>query len=175
MAEYATQFTAPGAVPTGILSTDQKLTQEQAEEYKNRWNTRAGGVAVLGQGTKYSPILVNPSDLQFLETRNFDTLQIARLFGIPPRLMGASIEGSSMTYSNLQDDDMSFIRWTVMAYLRPIEDALSWLLPREWSVRYNLDALLRPSTKTRYEAHKLGLEAGFLTIEEVRSIEGLDR
>ena len=113
--------------------------------------------------------------MQFLETRNFDTLAVARLFGIPARLMNAAPEGGTMTYANLQDDDISFMRWTVMSYLRPIEDALTSLLPRGWSVRYNLDALLRPSTKDRYEALATAIGCGLMTTEEGRQTEGLEK
>ena len=80
-----------------------------------------------------------------------------------------------MTYANLQDDDISFMRWTVMSYLRPIEDALTTLLPRGWSVRYNLDALLRPSTKDRYEALAIALQNNIMTTQEARQTEGLEK
>ena len=87
--------------------------------------------------------------------------------------MLASVEGGSQTYSNLQQEDLSFVRWTLMTYLREIETALTWLLPPGQKAKFNLDAILRPDTLTRYQAHKIGLEAGFLNVDEVRAIENL--
>lgn len=78
-----------------------------------------------------------------------------------------------MTYTNVADADLTFARWTLTQYLREIEEAFSALLPRGQQARFNLDAILRPSTKARYEAHQLALAAGFLTVDEVRAIEGL--
>lgn len=177
MAAYATQFTGAGAVPTGVLTTDQAATKQQAEDVVKSWSKARmeSSTAFLPSGIKYQAIQFKPSDLQFLETRNFDTLAIARLFGIPARLMNTAPEGGTMTYANLQDDDISFMRWTVMSYLRPIEDALTTLLPRGWSVRYNLDALLRPSTKDRYEALAIALQNNIMTTQEARQTEGLEK
>ena len=177
MARYACQFTGAGAVPTGILTTEKPSTPEQAKDVVQAWAAArlASATAFLPDGIKYTPIQFKPSDMQFLETRNFDTLAVARLFGIPARLMNAAPEGGTMTYANLQDDDISFMRWTVMSYLRPIEDALTSLLPRGWSVRYNLDALLRPSTKERYEALATAIGCGLMTTEEGRQTEGLEK
>lgn len=177
MSRYATQFTGAGTVPTGILTSEKPSTPEQAQNVVKVWAAArlASATAFLPDGIKYTPIQFKPSDMQFLETRNFDTLAVARLFGIPARLMNAAPEGGTMTYANLQDDDISFMRWTVMSYLRPIEDALTSLLPRGWSVRYNLDALLRPSTKDRYEALATAISCGLMTTKEGRQTEGLEK
>lgn len=177
MSRYATQFTGAGTVPTGILTSEKPSTPEQAQNVVKTWGIARSqsATAFLPDGIKYTPIQFKPSDMQFLETRNFDTLAVARLFGIPARLMNAAPEGGTMTYANLQDDDISFMRWTVMSYLRPIEDALTTLLPRGWSVRYNLDALLRPSTKDRYEALATAIGCGLMTDKEARQTEGLEK
>lgn len=171
---YGSEFFDTGDIPSGILKTDQVLSKAQAQEYKTVWQERkVQEVAVLGQGLDYKPILLSPKDAQFLETRQFDTTAIARLFGIPAHMFMAQVEGSSLTYANMAQADLSFVRWTLMDYLREIEEAFSAVLPSTQTARFNLDALIRPDTKTRYESHKLGIEAGWLTKEEVREIEGL--
>ena len=77
-----------------------------------------------------------------------------------------------MTYSNVEQDWIAFVRFTLMGYLRPIENALTDLTVRGQSVRFNFEALLRTDTKTRYEAHEIALRAKFKTVDEVRAIEG---
>lgn len=174
--DYAAGWFETGNVPNGVLSTDQHVTAEQAASIKGQWVSSVRGTepAVLGQGLGYQPFMLSPKDAQFLESRQFTTTDIARLFGIPAHLMLAVVEGGSMTYLNGQAADLSFMRWTLMSYLREIEEGFSALLPRGTTARFNPDAILRASTKERYDAHKVAIDAGFLTIDEVRAIEGLD-
>lgn len=171
---YGSEFHDSGDVPSGILKTDQVLSETQAAAYKAKWMTRAAHeVAVLGQGLNYSPILLSPADAQFIETRQFDTTAIARLFGIPAHLFLAAVEGSSLTYSNLAQADLAFVRWSLAEYTREIQTAFSACLPNTQTARFNLDAVLRSDTKSRYEAHALGIQAGWLKKNEVRVMEGL--
>ncbi len=174
--DYAANWFDDGTVPNGKLKTEQHLTGDQAKSWKAQWleSIRGGEPAVLGQGLDYEPFLLSPKDAQWLEARQFTTTDIARLFGIPSHLMLAVVEGGSMTYQNGQAADLSFARWTLQQYTREIEEAFSSLLPRGQVARFNLDAILRPATKERYEAHKLGIDAGWLTDDEVRAIEGLE-
>lgn len=174
--DYAAEWFDRSGVPTGILSSDQPLSPDQAADYKALWDTNQAhrsGTAVLGSGLNYSPLLLNPKDAQFLESQQFNVTQVARLFGIPAHMLLAAVEGTSMTYTNLADADLAFVRWTLTQYLREIEEAISVLLPRGQTARFNLDAVLRPSTKARYEAHEIALRAKFMTVNEVRAIEGL--
>lgn len=175
--DYASEWFDTSGIPSGVLSVDSEVTDEDARAMRDYWNetqSQRNGVAVLSHGAKFAPVLLKPADAQFLESQQFGTSQIARLFGIPSHMILAAVEGTSNTYTNLADADLNFVRWTLMTYLREIEEAFTQLLPRGQTARFNLDAVLRPSTKARYEAHKLGLEAGFLTVDEVRAIEGLE-
>lgn len=164
-----------GTVPNGVLTSDQVLTSEMAQNLKTRFveSVRADEPVVLGAGTAYKPLLLTPQELQFLESQAANVTAISRLFGIPARLMLATVDGSSATYSNQQQEDLSFLRWTLMGYLREIEAAITWLLPRGNEARFNLDGIQRPDITTRYAAHAQGLAAGFLTVAEVRATEGL--
>lgn len=174
--DYAGNWFGQSDVPSGILSSDQHLTAEQAKEARDSWiANQAGlnGVAVLGAGLSYSPVFINPADAQWLEARRFNTTEIARLFGVPASLMLASLEGNSQTYSNVEQDWLGYVRFSLMAYLSEIEQAFTDLLPRGQEAKFNIDALLRSDTTTRYAAHKTALEARFLTVNEVRAIEGM--
>ena len=172
--QYAAQWTKRGGRPTGILTTDQTLSADMAKEWKTAANatmTPDGGVAVLGSGLTYKQCYLTPAELQLLDVRKVNVISVARIFGIPARLMLTSGDGDSKTYANMEQESILFVRHTLMPYMREIEAALSELLPDD--VRFNVDGFLRPDTTTRYAAHKVAIEAGFLTIDEVRAIEGL--
>lgn len=176
MSRYAANWTQTSGVPSGILTSDQELSQEQATEARKRWNESNApgkGVAVLGKGMKFAPLMLKPEEIQFLESRAFDVLSIGRMFGIPAHMILASLDGNSMTYQNITDAATDFVRWTLMNYLREIEDALSTILPAKTKARFNLDALLRADTNERMQTHKLAIEAGIYSADEARAIEGL--
>lgn len=174
--DYAGNWFKEAGIPNGLLKSDQVLSPDQAVAAKNAWNSTAGaknGVAVLGNGITYEPIMLNPKDAQWLEVQNFNSTAIARMFGVPGSLMFAGTEGSSLTYQNQESEYISFVRFSLMQYLGAIEEAFTSLLPRGTEAKANIEALLRSDTLTRYQAHQVGLAAGFLTIDEVRKIENL--
>ena len=175
LSRYADGLFARGGVPSGILSTDEPLTAEMAEDASREWDRkqRAGKTAVLGRGLTYQPVGVKPADLQWLESQKWSVVRVARLFGIPPAKLAVAIEGGSLTYNSAEGANLAVVRDMLMGYLSPIEDALTWLLPRGQHARFNLDALLRPDTASRYQAHAVAIQAGFLTVDEVRAIEGM--
>lgn len=172
--DYASNWFTQGSVPSGILKTEQMITPDMADLYKERFEaTQAGGrgVAVLGQGTTYQPIYLSPADAQFIETQGFTKTEIATLFGIPAIYMLAD-GGNSMTYTNSIQVDIAFVRYTLTQYLTEIEQAFSDLLPRGQEARFVVEGLLRADTKTRYEGYSLALNA-WMTPNEIRAIEGL--
>jgi phage portal protein BeeE len=87
--------------------------------------------------------------------------------------MMTAVEGSSMTYQNVSQEWLAFIRFSMMQYLIIIEDALSDFLPGQSRAKFNLEAILRADTTTRYAAHASALQAGWMTKNEVRAIEDL--
>lgn len=187
MRDYMARWFRETGQPAGVLTSDQPLTGEDAKKARDVWNgldaegnvidTRANpsGVRVLGKGLAYAPLLLNPKDAMFLEAQNFSTLEIARLFGIPSSLMLVGVQGASRTYANVEQEWTAFVRFTLLSYLRKIEDALSYWLPRGQIVRFRLDSLLRADTLTRYQAHALALDpvSGWMSRHEVRDIEAL--
>lgn len=189
--DYGAMWLNDSSMPDGVLTTDQVLPDGGADRYKHVWYGRNqdgspkkladGAVAfgpnerlrVLGHGLKYQPLMLKPSDVQFLETQQFTTTQVARLLGTPASLLLAAVEGNSQTYSNIEQDWIGYVRFSLMKPLREIEEALSELLPGKSRVRFNTDALLRTDTKTRYESHNLALDGGWKTKDEIRQLEGL--
>ena len=182
---YATKYFDSTGQPTGILSADA-LTPEQAIAARNAWNgigengdpidltANPSRIRVLGNGLKYSPLGINPREAQWIEARQFDTSTIARLFGVPAHLLESAADGNSQTYSNNQDQFRNFNYWTLSMYTRKIEDELTRMTVRGQRVRFNLDARLRADTADRYQAYKTAIEAGFMTINEVRALEGME-
>lgn len=173
--DYASTWFADAGIPSGVLKSDQMLSPDAAKAAKEAWNATAGaknGVAVLGNGLSYQPMYLNPNDAQFLGVQNFNAVQVARMFGIPSNMLLVE-SGSSMTYSNVEQEDIAFTRYTLSQYYVEIEQAMSALLPRGTDARMNIDALLRSDTLSRYQAHEIALAAGFKSIDEVRHDEKL--
>jgi HK97 family phage portal protein len=163
-------------VPSGILSSDQPLNDVQAKLINTQWKDTQGGTrgtAILGSGYSYSRVYLSPEEAMWIEARQFDTTAIARLFGVPANLMLAAVEGSSLTYSNVSQSWAEFSKFTLAKYVVEIEEAFSALLPRGTEVKLNMDALLRPDVVSRYQMHSQALQAGFLSLDEVREIENL--
>jgi HK97 family phage portal protein len=172
---YADQWFTEAAIPNGILKTDQTLTPELADAYRTRWNETAQGgrgIQVLGSGLTYTPIYLSPADAQFLESQAFSQTQIARMFGVPAIYMMTD-PGNSSTYSNQEQVDSAFIRYTLQKYFTEVETAFSDLLPRGQNARFKTDGLLRADFKTRSDVYSAAITAGWLTVDEVRQREGL--
>lgn len=173
--DYASTWFSNSGVPSGVLKSDQMLSADQAAAAKEAWNATAGashGVAVLGNGLNFVPTYLNPNDSQFIGVQNFNATQIARMFGIPSNMLMVEA-GSSMTYTNVEQEQIAFTRYTLSQYYVAIEAAMTSLLPRSTEARMNVDALLRSDTLSRYQAHQIALAAGFKTIDEVRRDEKL--
>lgn len=174
--QYGADFINTGDVPTGILKSDQTLTPATAKAAKEQYHATNGGrrdILVLGQGLDYRQTFLSPRDAQFIESQNWNVTTVTRLFGAPASLMLVALDsGTSQTYQNVEQDWLGFVRFGLTNDLIEIEDAFSDLLPRGQRAKFNIEALLRADTKSRYEAHEVALRAGWLTKDEVRKIEG---
>lgn len=135
-------------------------------------NAQTGGSVVAPTELSIQNLFLNPRDAMFIDVQNWNTSQICRILGIPANMMLAEA-GSSMTYSNVEQEQIAFTRYSLSAYYIEIEQAMSALLPRGTEARMNIDALLRTDTLTRYQAHQIAIAAGFKTIDEIRHDEKL--
>lgn len=174
--DYASNWFAQGGVPTGVLKTNMNITPDDAETVRNRWLAaqRDRTLAVVGQGWDYAHTQLSPSEALFTDVQNQMVQSIARLYGIPARLLLTAVDGSSDTYTNLQDEDMVFIRYTLLGYLDVLEDAFSNCLPRGTRIKFDYESLFRADTQTRYNYYKTGIDAQFLTPEYVQNKEGIN-
>jgi len=173
---FASTWFASGGVPTGVLKTGKMLTKDQADEITTNWHTKQATrqLAVLSEGFDYQAINATPQDLMFTNVAAQSTQTIARLFGVPARLLLTGVDGTSDTYTNLSDEQQTFYRHTLMAYTNAIEDALSNCLPRGTSVKFNYEGLYKADMKTRWEMYDIATGGvAWLTPEEVRAKEGL--
>ncbi len=172
---YAGQFFEEGAHPTGILTSQDILSADTALMAKERFKATTRGKReplVLGNGFTYAPLQVSPEDAQLLDVQRFTVAEVARIFGVPPEMIGGEA-GNSLTYANVEGRALDFLRYSVNPWIVRLETALGQLLPRTHYVKLNPGALLRSTTAERYEAHRVALDAGFLTVDEVRALEDL--
>ena len=172
---YAATWFSSAGIPTGILKTDKPIGAEDANEITERWHTKQAErkVAVLGQGFEWQTVQLSPKDAMFTDVQIQQVQAIARLFGVPARLLLTGVDGSSDTYTNLQDENQVFYRHTLMAYTDAISDALSECLPRGTRVEFNFEGLFRADMANRFSMWETAIRAGFMTVEEVRVKEGL--
>jgi HK97 family phage portal protein len=174
--QFGAQFFDAGGNPNAIIYSDSELTPEQAQGIKGAFTNATQGnrePAIMGSGLKYERVQISPDESQFLDSQRFTVEQIARIYGIPPELIGAATSGSSVTYANREQRAADWLSFGLMPYLIPIEDALSTLVPRAQRVKFNVDGLLRSDLSTRYAAHAVGIGSGFLTVDEARAYEDL--
>lgn len=174
--DYSDNFFHSGEVPNGVLSTQQQLTKDDADRYRDRWREAhqdGHGVAVLGAGLEYAPIMLKPADAQWLESRQFNITEQARMFGIPAPLLLAAVDGSTMTYQNMEHVDLQLLKHTVTDYLDVIADGFSELLPAGTEAAFNPFSALRSDNKTRAEINQIYVELGVKSREQVAQEEGL--
>lgn len=185
---YGGRFFGAGSMLSGVLSTEQKLTPAQADEAKARWKVSHGGpdnahdIAVLGAGTKFQPISVSPVDAQFIEQQRFGVVEVARMFGVPPHLL-MDVTGSTSWGTGISEQSLGFVRYTLRPWLIRVEQRMTKLLtdPQYATgpatsgryARFNVEGLLRGDTKERYEAHTLGRNGGWLSVNDIRAVEDM--
>jgi len=176
---YAGAWFENGAVPSVVLKFDGTLDDAASAAVKAKWieNHRDHSPAVLPKGWDLTEPGADPAASQLLETRKHGALEVARGLGIfPPELLLAEVGGSSLTYQNIAEALMTFLRVTVQPlYLAPIEESLSDLLPGTQSARFSTAEIERLNTAARWTAYETGLRAGFLTTEQIDRWEGWQR
>ena len=172
---YADNWFRTAAVPTGTLTTSEFLSADVARQNKEAFvaSQQERSIAVLSSGLKYDSITLSPEQAQFLENQKFITRQIAMMFGVPTMYLGMGIEGQGMTYVNGNEDRAKLFEDGLQQYIVRIQQAITDLLPRGQYAEFNLTEFLRPNVKTRYESYAIGLTNNFLTVPEVREMEGM--
>ena len=179
--EYGASFFANGAQPGGVL--EHPGTLKDPERVRESWTTTFGGtrnankVAVLEEGMKYQPISISPEQAQFLETRKFQMNEIARIFRVPPHMMG---DLERTTFSNIEQQSLEFVKYTLDPWIVRWEQALhkSLLSVQEkqtYFIKFNLEGLLRGDYESRMNGYAVGRQNGWMSANDIRTLENLDR
>lgn len=175
MERHLSQFYADGGTPSSVLETDTNVTLEQAKVLQETWfnqHNRKRRPAILTGGMRWKPVTASAADMELNQTRELQITQVARIFRVPSYLINA--KGDSQTYTNAEMAGQHFVTYTLMPWLRRIEDAMSTLLPRPQFVRFDVDAFLRADTLSRLKAYQLAISSGIKTPNECRADEGLE-
>jgi HK97 family phage portal protein len=172
---YSDNWFRTAAVPTGTLTTTEFLSADDAKANKDAFieSQRERSVAVLSSGLKYDSIQLNPEEAQFLENQKHVNRQIALMFGVPAIYLGMGIEGQGMTYVNGNEDKSKLYEDGLQQYIIRIQQAITDLLPRGQVAKFNLTEFLRPNQLVRYQSYQIALQNQFMTVNEVRSLEGM--
>jgi HK97 family phage portal protein len=178
---YGATFFANGANPSGVLEHPEGLGKESTLDIRETWNAlyRGNGnhsIAVLDDGLKFKPITIPPDQAQFLETRKYQLGEIARIFGVPLHMIG---DLERATFSNIEHQSIEFVTRTINPWVKRLEQCmdLALLTPAErkvYSIRFNLDAMLRGDYKTRMEGYKIGRQNGWLSANDIRDLEHMN-
>lgn len=179
--EYGAKFFANGAAPGGVL--EHPGTIKDPQKVRESWNAAYQGssnshrVAVLEEGMKYQPIGISPEQAQFLETRKFQINEIARIFRVPPHMVG-DLEKSS--FSNIEQQSLEFVKYTLDPWVIRWEQAISRALLRsdekkQYFSKFNVDGLLRGDYVSRMSGYATARQNGWMSANDIRELENLDR
>ena len=179
--EYGAKFFANGAAPGGVL--EHPGTIKDPGRVRESWQSTFGGsgnankIAVLEEGMKYTPIGISPEQAQFLETRKFQINEIARIFRVPPHMVG-DLEKSS--FSNIEQQSLEFVKYTLEPWLVRWEQSIQRILlsPEEkksYFAKFNVEGLLRGDYASRMTGYATARQNGWMSANDIRELENMDR
>lgn len=179
--EHGLKFFENGVFSSGILESEKALSDEGYERLKNSFQkaysgTNAHKTILLEEGVKFVPTTSANKDAQFLETKSFQIIEIARLFNIPPHKLG---DLSRATFSNIEQQELNYMVQTITPLTTKIEQALNRFLLRkdEWGrfyFKFNINAILRADSASRWDSYVKALQNGVMNVNEVRGLEELN-
>ena len=183
--DYASRFYARDASPGGVLEVPDSLTDEEFSDLERGWRRsheglrRSHAVAILTGGAQWKPVGISPQDAEFIATRKFETSEIARIFGVPPHLIG-DVERSTSWGTGIEQQNIGFVQYSLMPWIRRLELAATRQLLRQaphnnprLQLVWRPDALLRGDQKARYDAYAVGRQWGWMSANDVRELEDL--
>lgn len=179
--EYGSKFYANGAAPSGVL--EHPGTLKDPGRVRESWQSTFGGssnankVAVLEEGMKYTPISIAPNEAQFLETRKFQIDEIARIFRVPPHMVG-DLDKSS--FSNIEQQSLEFVKYTLDPWVSRWEQAMVRALlsaeeKKKYFFKFNVDGLLRGDYQSRMTGYATARQNGWMSANDIRELENMDR
>ena len=179
--EYGSKFFANGAAPSGVL--EHPGTIKDPARVRESWQSTFGGsgnankIAVLEEGMKYTPISISPEQAQFLETRKFQINEIARIFRVPPHMVG-DLDKSS--FSNIEQQSLEFVKYTLDPWVVRWEQSIQRTLlakdeKKRYFVKFNVEGLLRGDYQSRMTGYATARQNGWMSANDIRELENLDR
>jgi HK97 family phage portal protein len=179
--KFYSTFMGQGVNLAGVIEFPGNLTQEQADNLRSGFDSRHSGwsrsnrTGVLSGGATFKPTQIDPQQSGLIESRRMAVEDVARAFNIPPHLLGLP---GTMSYSSVEENNRSFLITTVSPLVSKVEGVLSPLMKRAPGgenayIKFNMDALLRANVQARTAAYSSGLQAGYLSINDVRRLEDL--
>ena len=181
--KYSSTFFRNGGKLSGILESDRALSEQAIDRLRNSFNKNYGTLsgsnqtAVLEEGLKYKSISVTPDQAQFLASRQFSIQEVARIFGLPPHLLK---DLSASSFNNIEMQSQEFVSYSLMPYISKIELEMSLKLFRRNNIgreyiKFNVNGLLRGNVKDRADYYKTAITNGWMTVNEVRAKEDLNK
>lgn len=177
---YGAKFFGSGSRPNGALLFEGKLTKESKDRLREEWQGLYGGLEnahktpILDQGVTFQAMGIPPETAQFLETRSFQTTEIARIFRVPPHLI-ADLDRA--TFSNIEQQSLEFVIHTIRPWLVRWEQTLNWDLfggRSPFFCEFVVEGLLRGDIASRYAAYAVGRQNGWLSGNDIRTLENLN-
>lgn len=175
---WSAQFFGSGSTTSGVIEVPGEVTQQQAKELQNAWEEghkgfrKAHRPGILSGGATFKDTSIDPEKSQLLQAREFAVEEVARAFRIPVFLLGSTKPGA-VSYASAEENNRVFGQYTLRPYIHKIEEAYSRLLPGDVFLRMNMDALLRANLSERFAAYSQGVQAGFLSINDIHRIEDM--
>lgn len=178
---YGAKFFGSGARPSGFIKHPKVLSPEASKRLLNDFESIHSGlkgahrVAILEEGAEFVPFNMPPEEAQFIQTRKFSVVEVARIFNIPPHKL-KDLENANN--NSLEKENTNFYAETLMPWLERLEQeaALKLLRPQTrslYTIEHLFDGLLRADQATRYASYAIGRNWGFLSVNEIRAMENL--
>ena len=177
--DYGASFFANGATPSAVL--EYPGTLKDPAKVRESWELAHGGrnshrIGVLEEGMKYTPIGIPPEQAQFLETRKFQINEIARIFRVPPHMIG---DLEKATFSNIEHQSLEYVKYTLAPWICRFEQSMArvLLLPdekKDYTIKFNVDGLLRGDYQGRMQGYAIGRQNGWMSANDIRQLESLD-
>lgn len=176
---FGGSFFGNSARPAGVLTHPNRLSKEAKENLRDSWQSTYAGVdnsgrtAILEEGVQFSSIGLSNEDAQYLQTRQFQVVEIARWYGVPCHMINSL---DNATFSNIEHQGIEFVTYSLRPWLVRWEQEIKRKLFTEGAFfsEFLVDGLLRGDTKTRYDGYKVARETGWLSVNEIRSLENLN-
>jgi HK97 family phage portal protein len=179
--KFYANFMGQGVNLSGVIEFPGNLTQEQADNLRSGFDSRHSGwsrsnrTGVLSGGAQFKPTQIDPQQSGLIESRRMAVEDVARAFNVPPHLLGLP---GTMAYASVEENNRAFLTSTIQPLVYKVEGVLSPLMRRSPGgenayIKFNMDALLRANIQARTAAYSSGLQAGYLTINDVRRLEDL--